>query len=313
MLDSKSFFEFSLSRMRSALPILFAVLAGAAAACSMSLADNSPDGAYAAAGGGYGGGSGAGADEPDGSIDVASDGDPAPRPGDYSGLCGLTSPRPSDAGPCVAGAEKDGCDPGLQPTDGAPSTPAQTCELVAAEGVLTPTCGFPGEGQYNQPCMNVKNCAAGLGCAVVATPIANQTGGACLDYCCGNFEECPKDTYCTKQHVAEAPDLDIPVCILATKCTLLDDSTCPETLTCAIVRADGTTSCVVPGPGKDGEPCNAEGLCAAGYTCLKLVSTCKQLCRLDHAEDCPMGSTCLSGSGEYPDNYGTCTAGDGYN
>jgi hypothetical protein len=316
MLDWESFSELLLSRMRSTIAhALLIGLAGVAVACaSMGSADEIGD-RPAGVGGASTSGSGYGAEEPDGSIDVASDGDPAPNAKDYAGSCGLGAQNPRDAmPPCVAGAEHDGCT-SLQPSEGGMSSGYITCQLVATDGAVVPTCLTPGEGTYNQPCMSALNCGGGLGCAVVASPGAtpDNKGGACLDYCCGDLEECPKDTYCTLQSMAEAPDVTIPVCILASKCTLLDDTTCPEGLTCAIVRADGTTSCVVPGTGKDGEECNSLGFCAAGFTCLKLVGKCKQLCRLDHPEDCPMGSTCLSGSGEYPDNYGTCTAGDGYN
>ena len=288
--------------------ILIVSVVGLAAACNGAF-NSDVEGADSTGVGGFGASGGAGADGPDGSIDVASDGDPGAPPQDYSALCGLPG-RDSDAAPsCVAGAEADGC----TSTQGGGSSPvSSSCQLVASEAGVTATCGVPGSAEYNQPCMSAANCQAGLGCAVVAGADGNGTAGACLDYCCGDVEECPKDTYCAPQAMTERPDLSIPVCILATKCTLLDDSTCPAGLTCAIVRADGTTSCVVPGHGKDGEPCE-NGACAPGFTCLKLANTCKQLCRLDHPEDCPMGSTCLSGSGEYPDNYGTCTEGDGYN
>ena len=68
-----------------------------------------------------------------------------------------------------------------------------------------------------------------------------------------------------------------------------------------------------PGKGtaKEGEGCQT-GLCAPGYTCLKLVNQCKKLCHVDQPADCP-GGACIGGSGEYPDGFGTCTEGDGYN
>ena len=72
---------------------------------------------------------------------------------------------------------------------------------------------------------------------------------------------------------ASAPQL-IPVCIPVNTCQLLHDDTCLNGQTCAIVRADGTTSCVEPGLGHDGDPCS----CAAGFTCSKITNTCLKLC-----------------------------------
>ena len=103
-----------------------------------------------------------------------------------------------------------------------------------------------------------------------------------------------------------APRLAIPVCAPTTNCQLLDDGSCPSGLTCSIVRASGTTSCVSPGPGQLGDECP----CAAGFVCAKLTGQCKKLCHLGQDEvDCPNGGTCQGGSQGYPDGIGICVGG----
>jgi hypothetical protein len=98
----------------------------------------------------------------------------------------------------------------------------------------------------------------------------------------------------------------IPVCIHATNCELLTDE-CGEDLTCAIVRANGTTSCVEPGVGAAGDPCP----CASGFVCSLLTNECKKLCHLNEdATDCGPGAKCQGGSGGFPLGFGICVGGD---
>lgn len=292
-----------MKQRRITFPLLVA-LGAAAAGAGMAACTASFDAAADVQAGSTvgGGGSGAaGGEAPDGSIDVTADGSTR-APLDYAGLCAL------DQDACIPGPASEKCL--ANGTGGAMG--GTSCQLVVDDGgTLAPECNFPGGGAYNDPCTSVTNCGAGLGCAVVGDPSSSEPAAACRTYCCGDLEECPKDTYCTPQPMVESTDVAIPVCIPATHCTLLDDSTCLAGQTCTIVRADGTTSCVEPGTAKEGEGCQT-GLCAPGYTCLKLVNQCKKLCHVDQPADCP-GGACIGGSGEYPDGFGTCTEGDGYN
>ena len=118
--------------------ILIVSVVGLAAACTASFDASTALDGQGSSGGGFGASSGAGADGPDGSIDVASDGDPGAPPQDFSSLCGVAG-RDSDAAPsCVAGAEADGC----TSTQGGGSAPvSSSCQLVASEAGVTATCG----------------------------------------------------------------------------------------------------------------------------------------------------------------------------
>ena len=149
--------------------------------------------------------------------------------------------------------------------------------------------------------MTAGDCGPGLGCVAP---------GVCRAYCCGDVEACPTQSYCepTAMAAADNPDMAsdaprIPVCVPATMCELLEDAaSCPVDKTCTIVRADGTTSCVTPGEGKQGEGCP----CSAGYVCSTANNTCFRLCQLDRPQECPPNHVCQGGSASYPPNFGVC-------
>lgn len=209
-----------------------------------------------------------------------------------------------------------GCTPGGDPAecadkeDTAPvSTPAQPlhCQLVLESGVARPRCQPAGTFPVGGPCQTAADCAAGLGCEAV-----DGQGGICRQYCCSNFAPCAPGTYCESRPMADSAGTEerspkIPVCVPATNCELLNDSTCPAGLTCTIVREDGTTSCVEPGLGRAKSPCP----CAPGYVCSMLTYECKKLCRIESAEqDCGAGARCQGGSMAYPAGFGVCVGGD---
>ena len=284
---------------------LLAMIAGASAgvACTMQ-SDATPAGGDPEAGG-----SGASGPEGDGSIDVANDSEPEPAPPpDYSYLCTSETPDARNPG-CVPDAEADPCDD--MPGDDGGITPGEmtSCQLVADhQGGVYGSCETQGAGAYAAPCQTAADCSAGLGCvpATISTE-GNDYGGACRNYCCGDVEACPQDTFCAPQPMIEGT-ADIPVCIPATNCTLLEEGACEAGLACTIVRADGTTSCVEPGAGLEGEACP----CADGYMCAKHINQCKKLCHEDKPEECPTGTTCQGGSMEFPEGIGVCVGADAY-
>ena len=139
------------------------------------------------------------------------------------------------------------------------------------------------------------DCGVGLAC------VATASSGLCRPYCCGQVEECPIDTYCAPTAMAESA-IEIPVCLPAYKCKVLDEATCPTGQTCTIVRDDGTTSCVEVGEGVRGDACP----CAPGHVCSKFTNTCLKLCHIGNdAEDCGAGS-CQGGVMAYPEGIGIC-------
>jgi hypothetical protein len=228
----------------------------------------------------------------DGGVDAAF----TPAPTSYQYLCGGSAPV------CLPGAATDSCALGGNPgLGGAPaSAPEISCQLVRGDGGgVTAQCGRAGASTEGGPCISATDCGPELGCiATGLTPI-------CRAYCCDGLESCPASTYCVKAPMAEDQASEIPVCIPATPCALLDDATCPLGETCTIVRASGTTSCVIPGTGTYGEACP----CAAGYTCSD--GTCLQLCHTDgtnaaDADECGPNAFCQGGQEPYPNGIGQC-------
>ncbi|MBM4360930.1 MAG: hypothetical protein FJ096_22755 [Deltaproteobacteria bacterium] len=170
-----------------------------------------------------------------------------------------------------------------------------TCQLAEVDGAVQGVCGLAGTAPDGAPCLTSEDCSTGLGCV---------EPGVCRAYCCGDPEACPAQTFCSE--VGMSPlgpkSVTIPVCEPARPCTLLDDTTCGTGETCTIVRADGTTSCVTSGAGKEGESCP----CSAGFVCSFAEDRCMRLCRTNRSEDCPAGFQCSGGSKPYPAGYGVC-------
>ncbi|MBI4701660.1 MAG: hypothetical protein HY744_10970 [Deltaproteobacteria bacterium] len=284
----------------SALSRLAALVAGAAlCACgAMEAAELS-----AMPFDGPGGSSGGGLEAPDGGID-ADYGKQDAAPGtakSYAVLCGggCTPGDPASPADDAGGGEPAECPQG---GDGNGGAPPYDCQLVvdAKSGEVSGACRPVGGSLQGQPCESAADCAAGLGCVAP---------GACRAYCCGSPDACAKGTYCVPQamFLDELPQglpapPQIPVCVPATSCTLLDDSSCEDDLSCTIVKTDGTTSCVAPGGGQAGDPCP----CASGHVCSVAAGKCLKLCKLGYPGDCPEGHTCQGGSSGYPVGFGVC-------
>jgi hypothetical protein len=233
------------------------------------------------AGEGTGGTTSTGGGSTDNDIIVEPEVNAAPSSIPLADLCG--------AGECVVGGGECGA--------------TETCQLIPVEGTAIGACGPAGKSDDGFACKTAQDCLSGMGCA--ASP---NGGGVCKNYCCGNPEDCPTKTYCASQPMAEDPtSIAIPVCVPANVCPLLTDGACDPGLTCAIVRDDGTTSCVPPGPGQLNEACP----CAAGFVCSKLFNQCKKLCHIGKdAEDCGGNATCQAGSSGFPEGFGACFGGD---
>jgi hypothetical protein len=202
-------------------------------------------------------------------------------------------------GGCMSGDKSIACSVPTNPGN----PPSSTCQIIPTELGPVAECLPPGVFQEGEPCEKASNCAESLGCVRMGSDV-----GVCRTYCCGDREACAPGTYCTLGAMAEdvvnATPIQIPVCAPATPCTLLDDTTCKGGLTCTLVRADGTTSCVEPGIGKQGDPCP----CSAGQVCVLSSGTCRSLCHLG-GNDCPSDMLCQGGSDGIPDGIGVCVGG----
>jgi hypothetical protein len=234
--------------------------------------------------------SGGGAYGPiDGSIEVTTPSPWSDSSNPFAALCG---------GGCMSDGGALGCSL-ADPND--PSGPRVSCQVVPEPDGPKAVCMTAGSKAAGEVCVEASNCAPGLGCVAIGAGV-----NVCSAYCCNDAEACPTGTYCAPMPMAEdssSPEpVQIPVCIPPTECTLLDDSGCPDGLTCAIVRADGTTSCVPPGEGELDEPCP----CAAGFVCAKELNECMQLCHAGSNTDCPSGMICQSGSQGVPASFGIC-------
>jgi hypothetical protein len=199
-------------------------------------------------------------------------------------------------GGCMSGDKSISCS---LPT-GPDNPPSTSCQIVPTEGGPVAECLTPGTFQEGEPCEKASNCGASLGCVRMGSDV-----GVCRAYCCSDIEACAPGTYCTLGAMAEDVlndnPLPIPVCAPATPCTLLDDTTCKGNLTCTLVRKDGTTSCIDPGPGKQGDACP----CSAGHVCVLSSGTCRALCHLG-GNDCPSEMFCQGGSEGFPNGIGVC-------
>jgi hypothetical protein len=193
------------------------------------------------------------------------------------------------------------------PSGNAAGSVATACRIRRDLSVVRATCEVAGKGTIGAPCASRANCAAGLACV-------DENGTAqCRPYCCRGVGSCPPATYCdlrpTHELVASTEPLLVSVCMPGTDCRFEDPNkcqvdrscSCPSSKVCGVVRSDGTTACVTPGTGTEGEPCP----CAAQHVCSDARGTCFQICSLATNElQCASGICQASTS--MPDNWGVC-------
>jgi hypothetical protein len=249
-------------------------------------------GGFAAAGNGAGGQAGEDHSEGGG----ANAGGDVPEQGGAPGSGGQGSGGEALAG--AAGAVGGGTAP-----------PAYGCQVSNRENLLRRGCELAGRGKVNAPCFSAADCLPSLAC------IREGEAGVCLPYCCDGDSTCQSGTYCAERALlqpagsAEAASAPVPVCVPADDCSLEDAFPCPENTdcrcqgntACMVVRADGTTTCLKPGTGMQGEACP----CAWNHVCSNATQQCVRICRTDPAKnDC--GTQKCQASSELPQNFGVC-------
>jgi hypothetical protein len=205
---------------------------------------------------------------------------------------------PSDAGADAAGgysqqAGYGGCHlvPGPIPASAATGSPAAQA--------VTPSCTPAGLGLDGALCHNPDDCAPGYEC------VGNI--GTCRHYCCSGNGACRVDQFCDIQRTASGSTMNVPVCVPTRQCDLLQPGTCPSNQTCAVVREDGSLSCVAVGDAMAGQSCAAEH-CGSGLVCLGAATrTCYALCQVGKANQCPASQTCKGGLPLFVDpSVGVC-------
>ncbi len=312
-LSKERFMAFS-SAYRSWLLAAFAATnMGACMALSGADAGFGGDGGTGAVG--WAGNGGAG-----GSIDYDA-GSGGTTPGDYAALCGpgacdvaakvavssCATGGGGAGGSTASGGAGGSTDTGTGGAGGSTAGEIE-CKLAFDADGVSRACTPSGSTPEDAPCTTASDCGPGLGCVL----LGDQATGVCRAYCCGDTELCRTGTYCAPRPMAEAadPDVVIPVCIDADDCTLLATAQCPEGTGCFVVRGDGTTSCIPPGPGKQGDSCP----CAEGYACTKLDEVCFKVCHTNPSSqtaECDAGYTCQGNVATLPDGFGLCISTNG--
>jgi hypothetical protein len=224
-----------------------------------------------------------------------------------------------DAGDAASVPEAGPTDSGGR-RDAAPA--AFGCQVRRAGSGRAASCEPSGAGEANAPCVSSADCAPGHAC------VGDAKAALCRPYCCNGSEggdgsdrdsgasSCGQGDYCAVRPLRDDSDsaepLSVPVCVPAEKCLLSEPypcppsgvCTCPEGTACTVVRNDGTTGCLEPGVGVQGEPCSSSGRCAAGHLCSRGIDRCLKLCVTTASKPCGSGA-CQSGGG-LPENWGVC-------
>ncbi len=190
-----------------------------------------------------------------------------------------------------------------------------SCHVVSIGGERRRSCELSGQGGPDAPCLSPAGCAAGLTC------VGEGASGRCRPYCCRGATSCDGETFCSEEPVVGGTqDLTAPVCVRAEQCNLAEAYPCPDGTDCqcsggtaCMVVGSGITSCVAPGTGEEGDPCNPseQASCAWGHYCHP-TERCVKLCSTVSTKDeCGTGRLCLSPaqSGSLPPDFGICTAG----
>ncbi len=183
---------------------------------------------------------------------------------------------------------------------------AMACRVQRDQVVTRTTCEPAGQGTLGAPCVSRANCAAGFACV-------EENGTAqCRPYCCRGVGSCPIGTFCdqrsTKELVTTNERLTVSVCMPGVDCRF-DDYPCPTDKTCScpsgkacgVVRSDGTTACVVPGSGTEGQPCP----CAAQHVCSEAIGSCFKVCSLTSRELACTDGFCQA-SASLSSDWGLC-------
>jgi hypothetical protein len=176
------------------------------------------------------------------------------------------------------------------------STPRPDAQVLQS---VTPSCTPAGLLLDGSQCHGPADCAPGYEC--VGSP------GTCRHYCCSGNTSCRIDQFCDIQPTASGSSMEVPVCMPAHTCDLLQPGTCPSGQTCAVVREDGSLSCVQVGAATAGKSCQTEH-CASDLVCLGAATrTCYALCKVGYANQCPGSQTCKGGLPLFVDpSVGVC-------
>lgn len=187
--------------------------------------------------------------------------------------------------------------------------PAYSCQVTRQSNQLLRQCVPAGSGVANAPCFSAADCAPRYAC------VTENDAGRCLPYCCAPDAPCESGTFCSERLLRKPPSDTtsaepprVPVCVPADACSLEEqfpcvgsDCRCKGDTACMVVRNDGTTTCMKPGTGQQGDDCP----CAWNHVCSSVTHKCIKICRTDPTKnDC--GEQKCQASSELPPNFGVC-------
>ena len=228
------------------------------------------------------------------------------------GVRGINGGAPTQGGASGAGASNGGAGAGGEAGNGSDpgGLAAYGCQVTRQNDQLLRQCVRAGTGGVNAPCFSAADCAPSL-----ASVTANRAGRS-LPNSPNQDSNCTSGTYCAERPLRKATtdtsDTEpphVPVCVPADGCSLEDEFPCPAgtdcrckgDTACMVVRDDGTTTCMKPGTGQQGDACP----CAWNHVCSSVTQQCITICRTDPTRnDC--GVQKCQASSELPENFGVC-------
>lgn len=191
-----------------------------------------------------------------------------------------------------------------------PGSPKYGCQVSRQNNQTVRQCVPAGVGTTNAPCFSAADCAPSFAC------VSDGDTGRCLPYCCSATTTCRSGSYCAERPLlslagdptAAAPP-HVPVCVPADNCSLEEHYPCATPgacrcqgdTVCMVVRDDGTTTCLKPGSGEQGQACP----CAWNHVCSSATQQCVKICNTDPAKD-DCGQQKCQASSELPPNFGVC-------
>jgi hypothetical protein len=186
---------------------------------------------------------------------------------------------------------------------------SQSCYIQRAEagtGVTT-QCGPVGSVAEGGACADSSDCVALNACVEI------DGRGVCRPVSCALPIICPPGSFYQEEPLrigGASTGLNVPVCLPNDHCTPLSE---PNPCTqpgevCAVVGSQGETSCIKPGPGKQGDDCDETPTkrCGKGLLCSKFNNQCVRLCHVSADVNECVGGTCQGGNKSIPEGFGIC-------
>jgi hypothetical protein len=219
-------------------------------------------------------------------------------------------------------------DPGAPDANTTSSCPTSPCDLVEQCGACTPgtqacdvdftdlmgtACrGITAQGDSNDTCPAITDCAAGYVC------VGDGTNDSCKEYCDADADCGSPRGQCVIQLTDQSSNPIAGAVVCSSNCEPASASnpTCPTGWGCDLFTATFNTvdhdiaDCRVNGTRTQGQTCGAAGACAAGLTCVNNgTDVCGKICKRPAGSECTGGTTCYGFNPAFTiatQEYGVC-------